>query len=636
MKKRSILILCIFMSALLLMGNLSVMAEGSIGTIDMSAPGTEIQPYEAVSGMSAGTYYLNSEVTETFLRRSGTGFVLSVYYDSPAIRWIFESNSDGTFLIRSAIQNTYALYGSGTSVQLSLVPDTLTDNYKWKAYTGYNGGILLMNMSNSYYLYCDGSNITLAPKPSYTSSNYSNVVWRVPPQSSYVNLTSFSFTCGGNGVIGEEKTCVVTSTPLNATWRSNSNFSWSSSNTSVATVSDLGVITALTAGTATITAVHKSTGKSATLSLTVIELPIANGTYYISLGEQDRTLMKTNSNDVKLYHFTGKLVSTQSSGPINIWDVSHVGDGYYIICPHGFPGLALTYNSANSDVLVSSYTSGNTSQQWSFTNNGKGRYVIESRLSNGTSFLATTGPEGANTVGTPSTVVVDNNDEEWSFIPVLDASLIALPSDADRSSYFDDIATDLASMGYSNVYNNHSVRMYGLSRDELLCYMANSKITLIRTHGDTGSIVTDDINGVALTIEHLEYIDNPYLFEDSELILYVACLTGQGGVTGDNLVNATLASGAQNVIGFENVINTYAANEWSQKFFEKMNQYSSNSQKTLASICEEINFESSSAAYQDQYVYRDYYEYVYSEGAITVEVSIRKYVVVGNNEIPGQ
>lgn len=68
--------------------------------------------------------------------------------------------------------------------------------------------------------------------------------------------------------IGETQTLTITILPSNATDKS---VSWKSSNTSVATVSSSGEVTAKSAGSATITVTTKDGGKTATCSLEVVE-----------------------------------------------------------------------------------------------------------------------------------------------------------------------------------------------------------------------------------------------------------------------------------------------------------------------------------------------------------------------------
>ena len=68
--------------------------------------------------------------------------------------------------------------------------------------------------------------------------------------------------------IGETQTLTITVLPANATDKS---VSWKSSNSSVATVSSSGEVTAKSAGSATITVTTKDGGKTATCSVEVVE-----------------------------------------------------------------------------------------------------------------------------------------------------------------------------------------------------------------------------------------------------------------------------------------------------------------------------------------------------------------------------
>lgn len=85
------------------------------------------------------------------------------------------------------------------------------------------------------------------------------------PYNNSQPLESISFQQTSLSVaVGSTATLTVVTTPSNA----KKNLTWTSSNASVATVSN-GVVTGVSAGTATITATDKDTGKSATATVTV-------------------------------------------------------------------------------------------------------------------------------------------------------------------------------------------------------------------------------------------------------------------------------------------------------------------------------------------------------------------------------
>jgi uncharacterized protein YjdB len=84
-----------------------------------------------------------------------------------------------------------------------------------------------------------------------------------------ISVTSVSLDCGSLSMgVGITKTLVATVTPFNATDKS---VSWTSSNTTVATVSSSGMVTAKAAGSATITVTTNDGGKMATCSVSVLD-----------------------------------------------------------------------------------------------------------------------------------------------------------------------------------------------------------------------------------------------------------------------------------------------------------------------------------------------------------------------------
>ena len=126
-----------------------------------------------------------------------------------------------------------------------------------------------------------------------------------------LNSSTISIVNGNNMIL------TATVSPSNA---ANKNVSWTSSNTSVATVSSTGVVTAKSVGTATITVTTEDGNKKATTNITVKPLPIV----YFVAHQDDETIsasgsiledLKSGSNvDVHVYLCTdgaGSGVYTQ-------------------------------------------------------------------------------------------------------------------------------------------------------------------------------------------------------------------------------------------------------------------------------------------------------------------------------------
>lgn len=117
---------------------------------------------------------------------------------------------------------------------------------------------------------------------------------------------------------GGSETLIATISPSNAT---NKNITWASSNTSVATVSG-GIVTAVAAGSATITVTTVDQSKTATCSVTVTDIPVSS----ISLNKNSTTIAQgsteTLSATVLPNDATNKSV-TWSSSNTNIATVSN-------------------------------------------------------------------------------------------------------------------------------------------------------------------------------------------------------------------------------------------------------------------------------------------------------------------------
>ncbi len=217
-----------------------------------------------------GSYYINNILSGQFLRRnSASTLTTSKYANTNNIRWFFEYIGNDKYIIRSMYNTSYALYGSGTSVSLSYLPNNPTDNYIWDVSNAASGGVIIKNKSNDKVLRYNGSTLSLITAMTSSNPNYMQTVWGIVAQNNYVNLTSFTVTKPEWLAIGMSQYVTIVATPSNATWKGASNFTWSSNNNSIATVSSDGKITGVSAGTAQITANHKMTNCTYSFNVSV-------------------------------------------------------------------------------------------------------------------------------------------------------------------------------------------------------------------------------------------------------------------------------------------------------------------------------------------------------------------------------
>ena len=153
-----------------------------------------------------------------------------------------------------------------------------------------------------------------------------------------------------------------------------------------------------------------------------------------------------------------------------------------------------------------------------------------------------------------------------------DAALIGIPSDLggthNHEGYFNTIYSDLSSIvDGDDIATYTEIANYKIA----VGLLYSSEIFVFRGHGLQNKILFGDDTLLApyMSSANISAEANVAL-KDSELVLYMCCLTGQGGIYADNLVTATATEGAKNVIGFTVEIACDAANNWIADFFEEL------------------------------------------------------------------
>ena len=403
----------------------------------------------------------------------------------------------------------------------------------------------------------------------------------------------------------------------------NQPITWTSNRTNVATVdSSTGSVTAIRHGTSTI--IGTLSDEEATGFIVSVP-PIPEGIYFLSNKQtgyyadiENHDL--TNGTNVVQHQFLG--------GGTQKWTFTHDGDGYYTIDIEGYY-LGVRNKSTNLNENVEIYVGWgfvpNEATYWKISVTESGAFKITPKEAEHLGYvLATSTSSQTNGANLVQSAYVNNTNycDEWRFrFPEsYDVALIAVPEEGkDRSSYFSNIVTELASIGYQNYFNNHSVVSHGWTKSYLLDFMQNSKITLIRTHGNRYGIqATDGI--VTINDVYTAELDR------SELIIYGACLTANGGENADNLVNTTVNAGARTVIGFQDNVEGSACNEWCETFFEYFVQYYNDSNKDYYTVCQQTD-----DILKD---HKHYEGYIENEEGQVEYVSLRNYVIAGEASFP--
>ena len=228
----------------------------------------------------------------------------------------------------------------------------------------------------------------------------------VPVTSVSLDKTSLELTEGGTG------TLIATVEPNNAT---NRNVTWESSNTSVATVDANGLVTAVSAGTATITVTTGDGGKTATCEVTVTAatVPVTG----VTLNKTSTSLYvgdtETLTATVEPSDATNKTVTWSTSDA----SIATVTDGVVTAVSAGTATITVTtvdgVFTAGCTVTVSRYSTGGGPTTYAVTapdaENGTVR-VSPSRASRGTTVTITVTPDEGYEL--ESLTVLDSRDNE--------------------------------------------------------------------------------------------------------------------------------------------------------------------------------------------------------------------------------
>ncbi len=248
-------------------------ATVSDGTVTAVGEGTATITATTVNGKTA-------TATVTVQGKTYPTISNGIYFEKPST-W---GNSVNVYMFDKSTDSTVGAAWPGTPMK----KDSATGVYTLE-YSTTN--------SNLQLVFNDGSNQAPGQNQGgfdyknlglYTSSGFSKVVEPAPAQ---VEVTSVSLNKTSATLnVGDTTSLSATVNPSNAT---NKNITWTSSNTNVATVSG-GVVTGVSAGTATITA-KSNNGKTAAATITVKKdtPPVINLVNNSTLSATSITLGKT-------------------------------------------------------------------------------------------------------------------------------------------------------------------------------------------------------------------------------------------------------------------------------------------------------------------------------------------------------
>lgn len=352
---------------------------------------------------------------------------------------------------------------------------------------------------------------------------------------------------------------------------------FSSDNRKVAKVTSHGEVTALSAGTAKITASYGA--ETAYCYITVDEKyhNVDDGEYFIR-NMQYCTYLQLADFDSADTYVTGYLpVEAQSfSGRNNQrWRIQYIGDGYYTI-KNTNSGLALSLqNGAENDErqLIQEIYGGTDRQKWQIItlDNGDIKFKPKSSEKYTTDWclgVATNlGSSGERKVMQREYSGDGIYDDEWVLQTIGNNGFYSVSIEDDgknRSFVFGDVYEYVKALGINEC---NALTSEGIEREEFFSAIDSARIFVSRSHGGSNEESTSiRINGNPATRIYSYDLKSMDL-SNIEIAVFAACHSAENRDTGNNLIDASVAAGAQCAIGFRETVNTYEANYWVQNFF---------------------------------------------------------------------
>ncbi len=334
-----------------------------------------------------GRFVLNHAYTgkfitaERIITRAPVDLSASVYTTSNSLTncvWCLQYIGNDQYYICTALtlEDWLCCTDSGR-LNASTLLDLEDERYIW-TFTSVAGGYFIRSVYNNQVLLLENGSFSMSVVGSGSEEFRNLATWRMTEEDSFQPVTSVSVSETEWLGIGDTTTLTYSYAPTNATWATASDFVWSSSNTSVATVSQAGVVTGVGDGEATITATHRVTGVSGCFPVSVGQI-VPAGTYCIrNIGsglyvDLEGPSTAEGANIQQWTYHTGSQAK---------WLVSYVGSGYYTI-KSAYSGkyVAVSNGSqSNGAAIVQTATLSNACH-WQIVKTRNGNYRFISRVS---------------------------------------------------------------------------------------------------------------------------------------------------------------------------------------------------------------------------------------------------------------
>ncbi|MTH16434.1 Ig-like domain-containing protein [Flavobacterium sp. LC2016-01] len=270
----------------------------------------------------------------------------------------------------------------------------------------------------------------------------------VPVTSVAVSPTSASI------LVGNTTQLTATVSPTNAT---NKNVTWSSSNTSVATVNSSGLVSGVAAGSATITVTTADGAKTATSAITVTASSTGFPGYYNIISRNSNKGLDVADNSTSSGGRIQQYDITSGGGSNQRWKFVSDGSGnYYIIVKSTGMYLAVENNGTGDGLKVQQRTLAASNEfKWTVTDLGTGYYKIIN-LNSGKS-LDVENVSTSNGANIQVWAYTGGLNQQWQFVQVESTAKKALVQTipAEEENQNDMVIFVSSSNDYLKIDTNH-------------------------------------------------------------------------------------------------------------------------------------------------------------------------------------
>ena len=546
-------------------------------TFEKNSDNDAVQPAVLGGTIADGTYYIKNCYSNKYLTANGgsiSGGTRVVQTEKlagdaalPQLWRIYHLGNE-QYTIRPFHKLDMTMGRTAQDIDLAYrgaTDEELTDIAKWRMTQASTGWYLsLYGYASNYVMSLEtasnsnGIRITFAQK-----SNSASKMWileSIPTAPTGVALyNTQSWIAPGS--TATFKASVYSGSTINQS------VTWSSSNTNVATVSNVGVVTGKSAGTAVITAKSKvNTSWFASYTVNVGE--IANGTYYIKSKQSGKVVDIKDSNTTageSIHQFDFEGTNDQK------WIFELQQDGYYTIkSVHSNLYLSVKDNASNSGADVIQNSGGNADgQRWSVTKTNNGAYKIKAKCAGSLDLCLKKGTY----VFYPNKLVhmtySDDStyDDEWEIYYVGKNRYKLLAYDdtnANRCGYFSSVYSKIKAYLGDDIYTNYYTSISNIDMKQLL---TDSDIFIVHTHGKKDGFM----------IAPYEYLSmsnmNGLNLANLKFALLLTCNTGDDfsdvhieNNSPVNIAEKMVCLGAETVVGFNSITYVSDCNKFAIDF----------------------------------------------------------------------